>query len=249
MLKLGKAPARKDSIKFLFGNYLTGKLPPPPKQGGHLDLIKNLTWGMLGNDEFGDCVLAGAAHETMLWNAEAKKIIPFYPPQVLSDYSAITGFNPKDPSTDQGTDMQVAAKYRQDVGVLDGQGMRHRIGAYLAISTPTEVRQAIHFFSACGIGIQFPNSAMTQFNAGKDWTVVKKTKVEGGHYIPGIAYDEKFVYVVTWGRVVRAEWAFIKKYMDEAVVYLSEEMLTGGVSLEGINLMQLQADIKEIKGQ
>jgi hypothetical protein len=30
-------------------------------------------WGMLGNDHYGDCVWAGAAHETMLWNKEAAR--------------------------------------------------------------------------------------------------------------------------------------------------------------------------------
>jgi len=35
--------------------------------------------------------------------------------------------------------------------------------------------------------------------------------------------------------------------MDEGVVYLSEEMLTGGKSLEGFNLAQLRADLAAIK--
>lgn len=248
-LKLGKTPARPGAVSLTFGTYLTKALPKPPLTGGHQDKLTGVLLGMLGNDQYGDCVWAGAAHETMLWNLEANRGISFTPASVLSDYSAVTGFKPSDPNTDQGTDMQLAAKYRQTTGVVDMAGQRHKIGAYLSITkgSKAEIMQAIYLFGAVGIGIQFPGSAMTQFNAGQDWTVVKGAIVDGGHYIPGISYDAKFVYIVTWGKVVRASWAFIKKYMDEGIVYLSPEMLTAGKSLEGFNLTQLQADLAAIK--
>lgn len=247
--KLGKTPAREDSIKLKFGAYLTKALPKPPSAGGHMDKLKSILLGMLGNDQYGDCVWAGAAHETILWNAEAHVFVTFDDKEVLSDYSAVTGFNPNDPNTDQGTDMQLAAKYRQNTGVLDAHGNRHKVGAYLAIDkgSKLQIMQAIYLFGAVGLGIQFPASAMTQFNKGKDWTVVKGAKIDGGHYIPGITYDSKFVYIITWGKVVRASWGFIAKYMDEGVVYLSPEMLTAGKSLEGFDLTQLQADLAAIK--
>lgn len=246
-LKLGKTPARKGAISLKFADYVDKALPPPPVMAGHDSIIAPGKWGMQGNDQYGDCVLAGAAHETMLWNKEAGVSVPFSPTSVLSDYSAITGFIASDPSTDKGTDVQAAAKYRQDTGVVDMHNKRHKIGAYLSISNEVEIKQAIHLFGAAGIGIQFPDSAMTQFQQGQDWTVVKGASIDGGHYIPGVTYDANFVYVVTWGKVIRASWAFIKKYMDEGVVYLSEEMLKNGVSLEGFNLAQLQADLAEIK--
>ena len=69
-----------------------------------------------------NCVWAGAAHETMLWNKEAARTITFNDQSVLKDYSAVTGFNPNDPNTDQGTDMQVAASYRRKTGVHDAAG-------------------------------------------------------------------------------------------------------------------------------
>lgn len=248
-LKLGKTPARPGAVSLKFSTYLTPKLPAPPATGGHQDLLTHVVLGMLGNDQYGDCVWAGAAHETILWNEEAVAVVDFSDQSVLSDYSAVTGFNPKDPNTDQGTDVQVAAAYRQKTGVLDAQGKRHKVGAYLALKkgSQAEIMQAIYLFGAVGIGIEFPGSAMDQFNAGEDWTVVKGAKIEGGHYIPGVSYDPEFVYVVTWGKVIRASWAFIKKYMDEGVVYLSPEMLVAGKSLEGFDLAQLQADLAAIK--
>lgn len=244
--KTGKLPARPGATKLKFADYLA--VDKPPAQYTHTNLVE--IWGMLGNDTVGDCVLAGAGHETILWNAEGHKSVNVTTQNALSDYSAITGYNPKKPSSDKGTDMQVAAKYRQKTGVIDDLGKRHKIGAYLAIdyTTPTELKQAIYMFGAVGLGIQFPNSAMDQFNAGQDWTVVKGAKIDGGHYVPLVGYDSKFVYLVTWGKLIRATWVFVTTYADEALVYLSPEMLINNVSLEGFNLTQLQADLKQLQG-
>ena len=75
--KLGKKPARPGAVKFKLANYLEKlKLPTPPKVFGHEGLI-GANWGMLGNDQYGDCVWAGAAHETMLWNKEAARTVTF----------------------------------------------------------------------------------------------------------------------------------------------------------------------------
>jgi hypothetical protein len=204
---------------------------------------------MLGNDQYGDCVWAGAAHETMLWNEEASHLVTFTEASVLSDYSAVTGFKPSDPNTDKGTDMQVAASYRRKTGVLDGSNNRHAVAAYLAITPGNheELQQAVYLFSAVGIGIEFPASAMAQFNAGKAWTVVSGAKIEGGHYIPALGYDSHYVYVVTWGKLIQMSWGFFTKYCDEAIAYVSTEMLTGGKSIEGFNAAQLEADLAQLK--
>jgi hypothetical protein len=182
-LKLGKLPARRDAIKIRFGAY-NAAVPNPPASAGHKDLITG-DWGMLGNDQFGDCVFAGAAHETMLWNKEADVVVPFSDKSVLSDYSAVTGFDPTDPSTDQGTDMQAAASYRKKKGIRDAHGKRHKIDGYLAIKSPFELKQVVWLFGAAGLGVKFPTSAMKQFKAGKPFTVVK-SGIEGGHYMPVI---------------------------------------------------------------
>jgi hypothetical protein len=240
-LKLGKLKARPGSITFRFSAYAK-KLPNPPAKAGHKDLI-TLPWEMYGNDTHGDCVFAGAAHETTLWNKEGGNDVAFTDAAVLSDYSAVTGYDPNDPSSDQGTDMQVAASYRRKTGIQDKNGKRHKIAAYLAVTTARQLKQAIWLFGAVGIGIRFPDSAMKQFNEGKPWSVVQMSPIQGGHYIPGVSYDPRGIYVVTWGKVQMARWTFIQKYMDEAVVYLSTEMLSNGKSLEGFDLATLQADI------
>lgn len=246
MFKLGKLPARPDAVKFSFSDYVTTKLPTPPKTFGHETLVSD--FGMLGNDTVGDCVLAGGGHETMLWNKAAHRDVPFSTANTIGDYSAITGYDPKDPNTDQGTDMELAAKYRRTTGLADANGSRHKIGAYLKL-TPGNLNEhllAAYLFGAVGIGIKFPGSAMDQFNAGKPWSVVKASTIEGGHYIPFVAHRKNIV-VVTWGKCQQMTSGFFKKYNDESLVYISEEFLTNGKSPEGFDMAALQADLAALK--
>lgn len=244
-MKLGKLPARPGAIKFKLNNYLGRDISVPTK-AGHQSLVK--TWGMLGNDEYGDCVCAGAGHETILWNAEANNNVVIDTPEALLMYHDVTGFNEDDPDTDQGTDMESAAKWRRKTGILDTNSKRHKIGAYLDIQVGNkpELKQAIYLFSAIGIGINFPASAMKQFNAGKPWTVVKGSSIEGGHYVPAVGYDAEYVYVITWGKVQKMSWDFFVEYNDESIAYLTEEFLRSGKSLEGFNYEQLQKDLASL---
>lgn len=245
-LKLGKTDHVPDDRDLKLARYLkTSVLPKPPTTFGHETAFGPTKWGMLGNDSVGCCVFAGAAHETMLWNAEAGKTVTFLEPQVISDYSAVTGYDPSDPSTDQGTDVRTAMKYRQKVGVLSDYTSRHRIAAYAAIDPHdwTTMMTALYLFGAIGIGIQFPESAMDQFNAGKGWSVVKSSPIDGGHYVPLVARRAS-MKLVTWGKCISATKAFIQTYCDEAWCPLSEEMLIKGRSLEGFDDASLRADLK-----
>lgn len=246
-MKLGKLPARKDSVKLKLASYLTKNIVPPIKYN-HAAL-ETSGWQMLGNDQYGDCVLAGAGHETMLWCAETKKDVTIMEANTLSDYSAITGFNPADPATDKGTDMQVAASYRRKTGIIDTHGLRHKVAAYLAIAinNKTEFKVAMSTLGLVGLGLQLPNSALKQFDAGSTWTVEKNKSIAGGHYVPIVGYDTQHVYLITWGKLIKASWEFILKFADEAIAYLSEEMLMGGVTIDGFNINQLLADLKSLE--
>lgn len=244
-LKLGKLPARLDAVSFKFRDYSV--LAPAPAKGGHYSLVKD--WqGMMGNDSLGDCVCAEAGHGTIYYNQESGKLVKISTQNVVDMYSAVTGYTPKDPNSDQGTDMVSAAAYRRKTGLLDESGIRHKILAYISLANgdTTQMKQAVYYFGGFGLGIQFPSSAMDQFNAGKNWTVVKGSKIEGGHDIWVCGYDSKYVYLVTWGKLIKATWSFVITYMDEALLYLSPEILTNGKSPEGFDLTALQKDLSSL---
>ena len=68
-MKLGKKEFKEDERDFKLAKYVDKTvLPTPPDNFNHDTLIK--IWGMLANDTVGDCVIAGADHETMVWTEE-----------------------------------------------------------------------------------------------------------------------------------------------------------------------------------
>jgi hypothetical protein len=246
-LKLGKLPAVPGAVKLKLSTYLEKpQLPTPPPEFGHDAQIT--AWEMLGNDTVGDCVIAGALHETMLWTSIGSTVIPVSTDSALKNYSAITGFNPDDPSSDQGTDPAKAASYRRKTGIVDANGKHHKIGAYLAL-TPGDVQEhltALYLFGAVGVGVEFPQSAMDQFNAGEPWDVVTGAKIEGGHYISAVARRNGMLVIVTWGKEQPMTDAFLEKYNDESYAYISAEYLKSGQSPEGFNMRQLKADLAAV---
>lgn len=236
-LKLGKKPARRGAMQLKFSDLADESvLPKPPRYFGNSKLVSE-PWGMLGNDRWGDCVLAGAAHETMLWTrqGEAPDCL-FTEENALEAYSEVTGFNPADEGTDQGTDMGEAASWRRKVGIKDSTGVRHRVAAFLSID-PGDLKahyQAMWLFGAVGIGFEFPSSAWDQFDASKPWKVVPRSPVEGGHYVP-LLFKRRTMECVTWGRTQGMTVDFFGKYNDESVVYVSEDALTARKSPEGFD--------------
>jgi len=249
-LKLGKLPHRHDPRDLLLTRY-TADLPPLPAGPlGHDGLLPADGWGMLGNDTVGDCVFAGSDHEHMLWNAEAGKTVTFTTANALADYSAVTGYNPNDPNTDRGTDMRNAMLYRQQTGLQDANGRRHKIAAFTALGAGNlvQIKQSLHLFSVASVGIEVPTTAMDQFNQGKPWDVVRRAKIEGGHYVPVTYYDpaSNLYHAITWGRVQLVTARFLATYMDEGFAPLTREMMRRRKSIDGFDFTALQQDLKAL---
>ncbi len=246
-MKLGKKPATHDPRDLKLMQYVVRHaLPTRPEEFGHERNIG--VWSMFANDQVGDCVFAGAAHEHMVWTTEGFNPTPFSEESVLSDYSAVTGYVPGDPSTDQGTLVRDAMKYRRSTGLLDAAGARHTIAAYLAVA-PANAEQmlnAMWLFGAIGVGIEFPDTAMDQFDRGQPWTVTPGAKVEGGHYVPLVAYRGGMFVCVTWGKLQLIAPSFLARYCDEAWAMLSTEVLRDGKSPEGFDLATLQSDLTRL---
>jgi len=132
-MKLGKLPPKHDDRTLMLVNYLRAPLlPTPTRIFGYGGLY--VDWGVLGNNDWGDCIYAGAAHETMLWNKLRGGVdIQMSTEKVLEDYGAVTGFDPSDPSSDQGGYMLDALRYRRSTGIQDAGGKRHKIAAYIEL--------------------------------------------------------------------------------------------------------------------
>jgi hypothetical protein len=245
MFKFGKLAPKPAPLKLR--TFLTAPLPEPPREA-NLDAVGLADQNMFGNDRYGDCAIAGPGHETLFWERHnGRPPAPITDADILRMYSDVTGFDPNDPSTDQGSVVADVVKYRRTHGLVDSAGTVHKIAVGLGLAHSTlEVRQAISLFDVVGLGIQVPQSLMDTVQAGGDvWDVPDGgSEIIGGHYIAGIAYDRDYLYVISWGKVYRMTWAFFDTYADEQWVYLSAEDVNGqGVSPDGLDLAQLREDI------
>jgi len=247
--KLGKLPARPNAVGLKFGAFFHAeKLPTPPAKFGHYGLGAGLAWGMLANDRFSNCVLAGGDHEIMIWTHRAGKGLPvaFRDEDVLADYAAVTGFDPAKPDTDQGTDMVVAADYRRKVGLIDASGTRHTIDSYVALrpGDADQLALATYLMGATGVGLRFPDSAEKQFDKCEPWAYVPGAQVSGGHYVPccGRNSDGNFL-IISWGRLQAMTPDFYKTFCDESLAYISLDPLKNDLSPEGFNADQLRRDL------
>lgn len=253
--RLGKHKATIDPRDLWFRRYATrAQLPTPPEQFGHDHMFQPRGWGTLGNDQWGDCAWAGAAHETMLLTLEGGYPTGFTPEGVLSDYASGTDFDrdagpPGRNPTDRGTNARAMLKYRQHTGVVDVFGNRHRIGAYVKLDETDldEMWQALYVFQVVGIGIEVPESAMVQFAGGQPWEIVPGSPIVGGHYVPLIAKRAN-LQVITWGAVQEMSIAFFEEYCDEAWAFISPDVLVSGFDQNGFDIDQLRADLRALEG-
>lgn len=247
--KTGKRPARPGAIAMRFGAYFNdAHLPVPPAAFGRPWLISQ--WYMFANDRCGDCVFAGGAHETMLLAADAGNSAIFTSSGVVSDYSAVTGYVDGDPSTDNGTDVQQAAAYRQKTGLIDASGARHKIDVYTSLHPGNldQLALATFLFGCVGVGVMLPSNAESQFDAHRAWNVEADSPGVEGHYIPCVGRNSVGNYLfVTWGRLHAATPAWVRTYMDEGICYISRERLrASGLSPQGLNLAALDDDYRQL---
>ena len=252
MIKFGKKEARPGSVSLKFGDVFNlPAMPHPPIAFGHYNLMPNGDYFMLSNDQWGDCVWAGAAHEHMLWTLESgSPRAHFTSKDVLSDYSAATGFDPMKPESDQGTDMQQAAAYRQKIGIIDTSGNRHKIDAYAALKLgdTNQLAQAAWLFGAVGVGVNVPSSMIEQFQTNQVWSIASGDTIRGAHYIPCVGRDSRGNFVfISWGRVHTATPDWVSEYMDEAIAYLALESINAStkVTPENFNPAALTQYLKE----
>jgi hypothetical protein len=239
--KLGKKAARRDDRTLKISRYLAAPPPLPAAidWGGNVGV-----WGELGNDAVGDCTFAGPGHLEMLWTADSGTEFNPTTEQVLADYSAVTGYNPADPSTDQGADMLTVMNYWRQTGIAG-----HKIYSFMTIgsSAMAEVKSAIAFFGGANIGVQLPQSAMDATNAGEPWSVTDDDNILGGHCVILSAYDADGLTCVTWGQEQKLTWGWLQKYCDEAYCALSPDWIgANGLAPSGFNLTQLQSDLASI---
>ena len=249
LLRRGMLPWQPDAVKLRMSTYLvSASLPAVPATFGHVHSpAPSGGWGMLGNDQAGDCVLAGAAHEAMVWEWATRKPLPrFTSANVLGQYYTLAG------GKDAGLDPIGVAKWRCSNGLVDADGIVHQVKAFgsISVSDIAELEQAVYLFGACGVAGALPDSAEQQFANREPWNDLGSApNPKNGHYFPCVGKNSQDNYmVVTWGRLQAMTPQYFLRYAVGGLCYMSLEYLTAtGKSPELFDEAQLDTDLAALQ--
>lgn len=249
-MKLGRKPARHTLHTFKSALIMSRALdalgdPPAASNDYTAAVTSRASWGMMGNDQLGDCVCADTGHTLMLRTANASSsiVIPA-DADIINLYEAVGGYVPGDESTDNGCDETTMCAYLRTTGFLG-----HTADATGAIE-PTNldhIKWCIQLFGSCRLGVNLPQSAMDQFNAGLPWDVNGDSTIIGGHDVPLVKYDGNGFWCVTWGSLQLVTPAFIVKYNEESHSELFFDWVQEqGTAPSGLDLADLAAKMASI---
>lgn len=239
-------------------------MPPVPQSIDRLRPCLEAAAGlpMYANDEFGDCVWAMIGHAIQVetyfnWGFSAEQTVTT--DALLKGYHDVTGFDPNDPSTDQGTNIQDALDYWRKTGIVRPNGSVDQILAFAEINhTDREmVKHAIDIFDVVLVGVNLPQSAEDQFNQNKPWTLIKGSPVIGGHAILDGGYNTvnsagALEHLdATWGNDTKIEEDFWNEYVEETWVVITKDLMArnGGTGPSGFNMALFAEDFHEMTGQ
>lgn len=219
--RLGKFPAKRDPRNLM----LKSVAVPPSSYPSYYNFdreLPDIPHPMFGNNQWGNCVIAGRGHQTLRFEYfTQKQVIPLTDAEIVEEYLGQTG------GQDTGLYVLDSLKLWRINGWIAG-GERYFIKAFTEIDRENHalVKLSVFLEIGVGLGLQLPKSAETQFNKGKPWTI-NNTKLGepnswGGHYVYVVGYTKSHLICFTWGKVQYLSWGFFNKYCDEAYAIIDD---------------------------
>lgn len=239
------------------GAALPAGLPTPPPTIDLTPKAQAACAQMYLNDALGDCVVAGGYHVTGVATGNATGS-PFIASdaQIIADYSAIGGYVPGNPATDQGCDEGTALEYWRTHGFANGT----KLIGYMGVDATNreECALALWLFENLYNGLELPAAWVSPFPSapGFVWDVAGDPDPENGHCIieagMNAAGDGK---IITWGMDGWITAAARAKYCVTAAggelwTMVTPDIVARGQSRspDGVNWVDLLEDFAALGG-
>ena len=252
-MRLGKQAAFFHPFTPKFSHLMaSAALPPPPMSVDYTKRIAFDGWPMFDNDTIGDCTVAAVGHLIELYTSYTKpKPIIMSNAEVIDVYSAVSGYNPDDPSTDNGAVEQTVLTYWMNHGVKIGSHT-DRIAGFAKVNpmNPTELKYATWWFGGLYIGLAMPLSwqTATAWNMPSNLDGNNAPGSWGGHAVPVVAYNSNYLTVVTWGMLMHMDWEAYQTYCDESWAVINADFVNSqGVTPAHFDWPYLLAGMQHIR--
>jgi len=232
---LGRLPSAKDPRTLYFLQYVDPKAAEPPDK--RLWQLPISDWGIMGNNQHGNCVIVTAAHAILAWRAneltDTRRITDSAVIELSRQMGALRGYN-----------ILARLKYWRKNGMWS-----NKLWAFAGID-PTDrlaTRIAINSCGALDIGVNLPNAWRSADvwvdGTGRDYSPGSW----GGHSVPLVGYDVNYVYAVSWGDIIPMTWPAMARYCDEAYALINPDWLAAdSVAPSGLNLQLLHEHLQAI---
>ena len=249
--KLGKLPPKAHPHTLNFGRYIADELlalPTPARKVYREYKTPAEARQMFANDRLGICACAMAANFLILTTVHTGEVVIPSEDEVVEMYSAVSGYDPQTGANDNGAYLTDVLEYLRTTGLAG-----HKILAWAKIaSSHLEHRKlGVDLFGSTLVGVQLPNSALAQFNAGQSWELVSNDGgIAGGHAIlhPGYGHlGDDYVTWAKWDQKASAAWS--NNYVDEEYIVITEDWFNQATERTpgGLDLATLEADLGELR--
>jgi ABC-type glycerol-3-phosphate transport system substrate-binding protein len=240
-----KFDARLPSFATFFAD-----LPDPKPVVNWAGTITN--FGMMLNDQLGDCTCAALGHQEQIWTLNSSSEFTPSDEDVLKLYENTCDYNPNDPNSDQGgIPLDILKQWYKTPGLFAGRSLDA-----FAPFNPFIVRAmhcSIAYLGGVYLAVNLPKSIENQ---GFLWDVPPEgTQGDGapgslgGHAVIGIGYDkDKAIYqIISWGTIYTLTQAFIDTYCIQSFGLVSHDWIaTSGKAPSGLDINQLKSDLNAI---
>lgn len=250
LVKLGRRPIKPEKYAAIrrMSTYLAEQLPTAKPSTSYRNSVSS--WGMMCNDREGCCTIASIGHLVLCRSTldGAPQLIDDN--DIQDDYVAVTGvegaaYDPSTGANDNGCVITDVLDYFKGRGILS---------SYVAFDASNQAHTmfAIDAFEGVDMGVGLPISAQSQ----EIWDVAdpglrgdSAPGSWGGHSMYAVDYDDKYVYLVTWGAIKLCTWNWWRTYVKrnqggEAYALIFARDIASGTKLlpSGFNIQQLLAD-------
>lgn len=218
---------------------------------GSCDYYSGVTFPEYLNQSLGDCTAADVGHAEQVFSTFGQgATVTVTDQDVLALYEATSGYNPADPSTDQGAVIQDVLDYWRKTGIAG-----HRILAFFQVdhTSQDEIRSCCWLFGGVTVGVNFPNSGFTQFDQGQPWNydASADNTIAGGHDFRIVGYNRTTGLYdgVSWGQLVEVTWSWLQAFAEEMWSEADGQWVKNNASPEGLDVNALNSAFTDVTGQ
>jgi hypothetical protein len=164
---------------------------------------------MLGNDQYGDCVIVGKLHSIGIWTGNDTPNVTAVATEqeAVSQYRQICGHLGRD----SGCIIEEVLNVFQSKGLVCG-GKTYKIDGWVSVDyDDIELIKAAHYlFGALTVGHAVP----ADWPKSDIWDI-SRSRISGYHDVCSVGYDSEGLIISSWARLYKIKW---RVFTDSRIV-------------------------------